>query len=103
MNFAEAEKTNGHVMKGSTKIALTQQAYVENYGAGVCYYAAGIDQQGNVYQVAWDTTQAWDDAQEAYHTALRNGDNPDAGMLDDESNACDWDEPLSIRLIEAAE
>ena len=104
MDFAAAVKANGSVMHGSTEIALTQQAYVENSArGGVQYQAVGIDQQGNQYMVVWDTTQAWDDAQEAYHAAMRNGGNPDAGILGDESNACDWEAPVSIKLIETAE
>ena len=55
-NFGDFTLDNGLV------IHLTQDAYVSNYGTdgGVRYYAAGTDDEGNDYQVAWDTNAAWD-------------------------------------------
>ena len=104
MNFAAVLKANGSVMNGSVEIALTQQAYAENSAnGGVQYQASGIDTVGNKYMVVWDTTQAWDEANEVYQADLRNGENPDTGILDDESNSCEWDCPVSIRMLEEAE
>jgi hypothetical protein len=68
---------------------LTQDAYCDNYGTdgGVRYYAHAVDGAGNKYLLAWDTTQAWMDAEDC----------------DDESNACDWSSPVAAELLEEAE
>ena len=84
-------------------IHLTEQAHVSNYGTdgGVRYYANGVDDSGNRYKIAWDTTPAWDAACEA----LRNGEEPaeDAPDVEDESNVCDWNEPADITLTHSAD
>ena len=99
MEYQTAAKKFGTVMNDSTEVAMTQAAYMENYGSGVRYYAAGVDQQGNDYLIAWDTTNAWDEASESYQAAIRNGSDPEIGMLDDESNACDWSSPVEIKSV----
>ncbi len=85
---------HGAVTFNGIEIDLTQEAYCNNAGQ---YLAAGKDDAGNTYLVEWETTKAWDDAQEA----ARNGDC--SAWAEDESNACDWDDPIDVRLIESAE
>lgn len=60
----------------------------------ISYVASGKDNQGNQYEIAWDCTDAWLAAQEAYKTA--NNANVDLDIeterfVSEESNACDWD------------
>lgn len=76
--------------KGKT-LTLMQDAYCDNYGTdgGVRYYASARDAAGNIYRIAWDTTAEWDDM--------------DPEDQDDESNACAWDNPASVELIEEVE
>ena len=83
-------------------ITLTQHAYARNHGTdgGVVYIATGIDAAGNVYEVTWLTTADWDQWQVDY---AESGYTDMPAGADDESNACDWDCPASIKLIEAAE
>jgi len=64
------------------KISLTQDAYAQGgfVQAGVCeltewYEASAKDAEGNVYRIIWKVS------------------HPDA---DDESLACDWENPWSI-------
>lgn len=77
----------GTVEHNGKIITLTQQAFAENFGTNgqVAYYAHGVDADGNDYKVIWQTTKEWDEAQAAA--------TPDeySSLLDDESNACDWD------------
>ena len=40
-----------------------------------------------------------DEASESYQAAIRNGSDPEIGMLDDESNACDWSSPVEIKSV----
>ena len=89
-------------------VAMTQNAYMDNHGTdgGVRYYANGVDVFGNTYHIAWDTTQAWDDASDRINAALKNGeasDYLDVGLLQDESNACEWDSPASVVMTDTAE
>jgi hypothetical protein len=68
---------------------LTNQAQADNHGTEglVRYYAKAVDADGTEHLVAWDTTQAWDEA------------DKDSGLCDDESNACDWDSPVSVKAV----
>ena len=96
MNYQDASAQFGTVTFDGDEYALTQQAYIDNCGSGVRYYATAIDLRGNYYRVAWDTTQAWDDAQEEY----REREEPHLlSLLEDESQACDWDCPVEVKPI----
>ena len=88
------DDSHGTVNHNGITIYLTQDSYCFSYGV---YAAAGKDVAGNVYDVRWNTTLAWDDACEA----AKNGDI--TGFAEDDSNACDWDSPYSVELIESAE
>lgn len=95
MIFQDAAKEFGTATMNGLTVALTQNAYPDNYGTdgGVRYYAHAVDKNGNTYIVAWDTTQEWDNNQQAYK------DDPaeNSWLLDcDESHSCDWDNPVSI-------
>lgn len=56
------------------------------------YKAEATDQTGNRVQVVWNITKEWDQALEAGST----GEDDRNGILDDESNACDWANPHHI-------
>jgi len=85
----------GKVSFNGIEIILTQQAYCNNEGQ---YLASGKDAAGNIYQVEWQTTKAWDDAQELARTT----GEVDA-FAEDESNACDWSSPVDVKLVESAD
>lgn len=84
--YTTAAKEYGAVSYEGKTLALTQQAYASNYGTfgGVVYKAHAIDEEGNVYTVTWQTTEEWDNAE------------PDSAIFNDESNACDWDNPYDV-------
>ena len=94
----------------------------------VAYYGSAIDKIGNEYRVRWETTQEWDDAEKAYGLwqeldtaqdqrrfretdeeieeqleelgyADENGELRAESIIQDESNACDWDHPDSVDPI----
>ena len=96
MDFHAAAAKFGTFDHSGVALALTQDAYVENHGTdgGVRYYAKAVDADGNDYLVAWDTTEAWDAATEAYKVDPEN-----APIVDDESWACDWDSPAEIKAL----
>lgn len=87
--------------KGKT-YTLMQSAYVENYRGGVAYFAAAKDADGNDYTVRWNTTPEWDEAQAEAERIAKQYEPSTApsyeypALLDDESNACDWDNPADV-------
>ena len=119
----ELAKKHGTVTFKGTKYWLTKDAYVDNYGTDgeVRYYSKAIDRKGNEYRVSWDTTaefDAWNrqaqlvmlinskkqynDDYTEFQTELdasiaKYGDGSDA--CEDESNACDWDNPENVEAI----
>lgn len=106
----DLDRKYGTVKHDGKTLWLTDQAVCDNYGTdgGVRYYAKAIDSDGHTYNVAWDTTEAWDLAQEqAMLAAASNLDDEQAARLaelddmvlpdvNDESNACDWGAPARI-------
>lgn len=72
---------------------LTQDAYANNYGTdgAVRYYAAAVGADGNRYMVEWETSEEWDAAQDDYKAT-----GEVSGYIEDEQNACDWDNPISV-------
>ena len=106
------ELDNGTVEHEGKTIYLIQQAYADGIGEDIHYDASGVDIDGNVYHVRWETTEAWDNAVAEYAAERRDYDEAHAQgrsteypecptLLDDESNACDWDNPSSVTLHEA--
>ena len=105
--------------------ALTQDAFVDNYGTNgdVCYRAMAIDEQGNKYNVIWYLDEAYEKNGKDYNRYIKLTDLSEHQPLDDdeqsefdtliddgqpspnedESNACDWDEPAHITFYEEAE
>jgi len=105
---------------------LAQVAYMDNVGTDgdVAYYAFAVDDEGNGYTVIWDTTDAWDKGSADYNLALAliedakhhplddeetaeykrltdegfiaDGIPYCPGLIEDESNACDWDNPIAV-------
>ena len=121
MNKEQLEKDFGTVEVEGKTYWLTQMAYMNNYGTdgAVRYYANAIDEDENEYKVAWDTTQTWDDMNKMYLLEMNEADDNlseedteqleelrrkyegyDAlGYVEDETNACEWDEPVEVEEI----
>jgi hypothetical protein len=81
---------------GKTYI-LTEQAYLENYQGETAYFAHAKDSDGNDYKVVWMTCTAWEEASAKYNKTGKDEDYD--SILDDESNACIWDEPYDVIAI----
>lgn len=80
---------------------LAQQAYADNYGTdgGVAYYASAIDAEGNGYRVTWHLTPEYEAAAARVQAAYSDGNEPDGrdlSLVEDESNACDWETPYDV-------
>ena len=87
----------GKVTFNGNEVILEDSAWAENYRDGVRYYAHGHIADGRRYRIAWDTTDKW-------NTHQNNPDHPmhsgvfvwSCDWCDDESNACDWDNPVDM-------
>lgn len=85
---------------------LTQEAYADNYGTNgeICYKAFAKlqgDAEDNTYLVIWETTDTWNEYTELHNEYLKENDYTDnnsdwIAYLEDGSNACDWDNPISV-------
>jgi predicted DNA-binding protein len=112
----------GSIDYNGKKYFLTQTAYCDNYGTDgdVRYYAHAIDDDGTEYKVTWETSEQYDLACEllSLENKLQENDRSDEEIkrikaniaelesddirscyADDESNACDWDAPISVEEI----
>lgn len=67
------------------EITLTQDAYLDGTHAAPHYQAAGVDAAGNEVIVKWEILEHW-----------LNEDGSLNGELEDESDACDWDNPVEV-------
>ena len=70
----------GKVTYEGKEYILIQQAYIAGTNEEPYYLATAIDNEGNEYEVEWEL-------------------NEDAGLVEDESTACDWDRPVDVREI----
>jgi len=68
-------------LTNGTQITLTQAAYIEGTSTNVFYTALAQDKDGEFYRVIWDIL-----------------DMPNFENLQDETQACDWQNPRSINL-----
>ena len=109
--------------KGETYTLLCD-AWIDNYGSNGDYrYYAKAELNGKKYLVAWDTTKEWDDATKLYGL-IEKRDNCDKAnyqnewerlteeiieleekgvnplIAEDQSNACDWENPISVEEID---
>lgn len=64
-----------------------------NTDGGVQYTATGKDNKGNRYLITWNTTEEWNNAQ------IDDEGDPVDSWREDESYACDWDNPESVVLM----
>lgn len=91
MSIDYATNICGDIAHEGKTIHLTNEAVAENYhGYGdvtVRYYASGVDDNGDKYRIAWDTTDEWDARDPEYYVG-------------DAEEACDWDNPVEIRKME---
>lgn len=67
------------------KITLTQDAYLDGTHEAPHYQAAGVDAAGNEVIVKWEIFEHW-----------LNEDGSLNGELEDETDACDWDNPVEV-------
>lgn len=84
-NYNAAIAEYGSTEWEGEEYALLQGAYLDGTHEDPHYTATATDKKGNTYQVRWEIAQDYD---------------PTCG---DESGACDWDNPSSVKLIDRAE
>lgn len=108
-NFEKYMMQYGYIDHDGVELALTQMAYPDNYGYSVRYFASAIDRAGNTYEISWDLNPLYATADEDWKEFCSSYANDNDGacapwdempsILEDESNACNWDVPASLRMI----
>lgn len=78
----ELKNKYGSVRFNCREYVLIQDTYVTGALANPYYTASAIDENGNEYMVVWEIK-----------------DLENFAELEDESNACDWDNPSEICLL----
>ena len=84
----QAKRENGHCEFNGEKFVLLDQAVAENYSDGIAYTAKAVKEQdwGNddapEYRIWWDLKDDFDYATDS-----------------DESNACDWSNPVQVDAV----
>lgn len=80
---------------------LTQEPYINGtYDEEPFYLANAIDDEENEYEVEWEINDSTRDAYEEIKRQRENGETPNYSLVQDESDACDWDNPVEVRKIE---
>lgn len=67
------------------EIKLTQEPYITGTNESPNYEAVGVDSNGNEVTVKWAIYPHW-----------LNEDGTLNGELEDETEACDWDNPIAV-------
>lgn len=123
------KKDHGTVNYEGKTYRLTQDAFVNNVGTSgeYAYYAHAIDDKGDEYLVTWTQTEEfrkvdadyclamslvdernhrplYKDEQAEYDRLVDEGyivnNTPyPPSLLDDETLACDWDNPIDVRPV----
>ena len=76
--FETLNETNSTIVTvDGTELRTTQEPYLN----GDNYTANAVDQDDNEYKIIWEIT------------------HPDFENLEDESEACDWDNPVSVEKL----
>jgi len=83
--YLEVVKMTQTVKFEGKEITLTQDPYLDGTHEDPCYKAAGVDTEGNDVVVKWEIYEHW-----------LNEDGSLNGELEDESDACDWDNPVDV-------
>ena len=97
-SHADNYKNLGTVNWQGKTLYLLRQAYADNQGTDgeLVYKAPAVDVDETEYQIVWNTIEVWND-----HIIGDNGvcavENC-GGWCEDESNACDWDNPSKINI-----
>lgn len=77
-------------------ITLRQDAYMTNYRDRVCYEALGeYEDSGETVMVRWELTPEYAEASARYAVTE---DMDYLALIEDESNACDWDCPAAVEV-----
>lgn len=89
-------KNFGTIKWGAVNITIDTQPEIGNYGtdSDVRYYASGSDAHGNEYAIEWEYLLTDHIMGEDGHCIL----DTCGGYCEDESNACDWDNPIKCEV-----
>lgn len=90
----------GTVTYEGKEYILTQQPYIMGrINEDPCYLASAIDSEGNEYEVEWELNKETKEAYIEIERQRKAGEIPNYSLVEDESTACDWDNPIEIMEI----
>jgi hypothetical protein len=102
-----------YTINGKVYTETSEQPEATNYGTDgeVRYVSSAVDENGNECEITWETTEEWNLACELETLKVCADKNEDdlkriaeleaMDLLppNDESEACDWEHPISVRSV----
>ena len=89
----------GTVTHNGKEYTLTQQAYIVGSNEDPYYIANATDSKGNEYEVEWELNEHTRKMYNEIERQIEAGGAPNYSLVEDESDACDWDNPIDVREI----
>ena len=96
---------NGTLTYKGKEYTLIQQPYIAGVGIEqwrseeVYYLANAIDSKGNKYEVEWELNEYTKEMYAELERQRELGETPNYSLVEDESTACDWDNPICVTQI----
>ena len=87
----------GKITYEGKEYTLTQQAYIAGMNEEPYYLANAIDNKGNEYEVKWELNEYTREKYDEIEKQIELGKEPNYSLVEDESDACDWDCPINVR------
>lgn len=92
-------KNYGTLTHKEKEYTLIQQPYIGGINEEPYYLANAIDSKGNEYEVEWELNEYTREKYVELERQIEAREVPNYSLVEDESNACDWDNPIDIREI----
>lgn len=90
----------GTVTYEGKEYSLKQQPFIAGrVNADPYYLSSAIDSEGNEYAVVWELNEHTKEAYSEIEKQRELGETPNYSLVEDESTACDWDNPIDIGRI----
>lgn len=92
-------KNYGTITYKGKEYTLMQQPYIAGINEEPYYLANAIDNKGNEYEVEWELNEYTREMYDETERQRELGEIPNYSLVEDESNACDWDNPVCVTQI----
>ena len=81
------------------QLTLNENAYIAGTRENIIYLATATDEDGQQYEIEWAINEETQKAYDEIERQRELGETPNYSLVEDESNACDWDNPIEIRKV----